>query len=269
VTVPRHRYGKLPATDFGEDNVLLSHVLAEALPQAPSVFGFGRMFGDWGMLANDRVGDCAWAGPAHETMAWTGIGNAGRRSAVFDDACVLADYSACTGYDPNAYDPATGQNPTDRGTSVSALMDYRRTRGIGDASGKRHTIDLAVRLEPVGGPFDWNTFRDAVHTFGCVAVGTALPESAEQQFELHERWSYRAGSPILGGHYVPAIGSVAIDEITVVTWGRRQEMGQDFFEAYVDELWIPLSLEAMSFIERALSTVDWDRVRQIAASLGG
>lgn len=254
--------GKAPATDFGSANVLLKMVQAEELPAAPSHFGHGRMFSDWGMLGNDQVGDCAFAGSGHEHMVWTGIGNRGRNAAQFTTQGILAGYSALTGYRPS--DPSS-----DRGTNVSRLMDFRRTTGIADASGQYHKIDLAVRLEPIGGPFDWDQFIRAVNAFKAVAIGTLMPGSAMQQFQAGQPWSYVGDQNIEGGHYVPAVGSPNSDNsVAIITWGKRQLMTRDFFEAYVDELWVPLCREAMAPIRSALSAVDWDKVESVARGLG-
>lgn len=254
--------GKTPATDFGAANVTLKLVQAAELPAAPRHFGNGRMFRDWGMLGNDAVGDCAFAGSAHEHMCWTGIGNKGAQSSKFTTSGVLSDYSALTGYRPS--------NPsTDRGTDVSQLMDYRRKIGIVDAGGDRHKIDLAVRLEPRNNTFSWDEFIRAVYTFGVVAVGTLIPASAMDQFNAGQPWSYVGDQNIQGGHYIPAVGTPHRDrQVSVITWGVRQEMMRDFFEAYVDELWVPLCQEAMSSIETALSAVDWASVEKVARGLG-
>jgi hypothetical protein len=254
--------GKAPATDFGDANVLFKMVQAAELPAAPAHFGHGFMFHDWGMLGNDSVGDCAFAGSAHEHMCWTGIGNHGKSGAQFTTAGVLGAYSGLTGYQP-------GNPATDRGTDVSQLMDYRRRVGIPDAAGSAHKIDLAVRLEPVGGPFNWDQFIRAVSAFKCVAVGTLMPSSAMQQFNAGQPWSYIGDHNIEGGHYIPAVGSLKSDsEVSIITWGRRQIMNRNFYEAYVDELWVPLSREAMASIDVSLSAVDWAKVESIARGLG-
>src|ERR1041385_1479407 len=71
----------------------------------PSRFGHGYAFSDWQMLGNDNWGDCVWAGAAHETMLYTKLGVPA--TAIFDDASVLSDYSAATGFNSN--DPSTDQ----------------------------------------------------------------------------------------------------------------------------------------------------------------
>jgi hypothetical protein len=248
------KYGKLPAQHYEDaEKFNLSEVLAAPLPTAPSRFGFGTLHADWGMLGNDEVGDCAIAGPAHESMIFTHVGGA---EAKFTTTCVLKDYSALTGYDPR--DPNT-----DQGTNVSELMDYRRTKGMGDAVGNRHKIELAVRI-PLR---NWSEFIRATHTFGCTAIGFMVPESCEQEFADGQIWDYHGDHNIVGGHYVPAVGSLSsAAEVSVITWGRRQRMTRAFFNAYVDELWVPLSAEVVK-AGYGLNHVLWTKVEALAASL--
>jgi hypothetical protein len=253
--------GKLPAQDFGDQNVLLTSVLAAPLPTAPKSFGHGTMFADWGYLGNDQVGDCAEAMACHAEMLFTGLGNRGKNAAKFTTANAIKLYSEVTGYNPN--DPST-----DRGTYYTDLFDYWRNSGIGDAAGRNHKIDLAVRLTGSKGSFDWATFVNAVNVFKVVGVGTLIPRSAETQFQEDKPWAYVGDQDIVGGHAIPAVGSVNSDnQVTIITWSKRQIMDRDFFDAYVDELWIPLSREALKPIESALHTVDWGQVETIANGL--
>lgn len=253
--------GKLPARDFGDANVMLSSVLAASLPTPPASFGHGTMFKDWGMLGNDAAGDCTCAGSDHEHMLWTGIGNGGSLSSKFKMSDAISDYSALSGYDP-----VTGAN--DNGVAVVDLMNYRRTTGMVDAAGKRHKIDLAVRLPGSQGSFSWSEFIDAVWCFKAVAIGTLIPQSAMDQFNAGQPWSDVGDGNILGGHYVPAVGTVnSVNQVSFITWGTRWVMERSFFEAYVDELWVPLSKEAMGSIESATRCVDWAQVEAIARSL--
>jgi hypothetical protein len=251
------KLGKLPATHKdGQELFGLSAVLKEALPAAPSIFGFGTWFhtNQWGMLANDSIGDCTVAGSEHETMLFTRLGSG--VGATFSNKTAIADYSAITGYVP-------GDPSTDNGADMSNVMDYRRTTGMIDTTGKRHKIELAVRV-PLK---DWTTFVRAVYTFGAIAIGTLIPESAEQQFAAGQPWDYVGDQNILGGHYIPAVGSLdSSKEISVITWGQRQRMTESFFMNYVDELWLPLSTE----VERSgfgLHHIDWSRVEALAKSL--
>ena len=125
--MPGLRLGKKPATDDAKDLLFSSYVDATQLPPTPAEFGHEKLFPPkgWGMLGNDEWGDCAWAGPAHETML---LSTEGGHAAAFTTAGVLSDYSAGTGFDPNAGPP--GKNPTDNGSEVRKVLSYRRKTGI-------------------------------------------------------------------------------------------------------------------------------------------
>jgi hypothetical protein len=129
-----------------------------------------------------------------------------------------------------------GQNPTDRGTNVRAALGYRRATGIVDASGTRHKITAYLALD-IGKikAGDFSEVAEAAYLFGAVGIGIQVPQSAETEFHDHKMWSYVAGSPNAGGHYVPIVAHR--HHIECVTWGRVQPMGDRFVSHYVDEAW--------------------------------
>ena len=228
------RLGKLPATRDDRDLVFARYVEAPKLPAVPPAFGHEHVFGarGWGMLGNDRWGDCAWAGPAHETMLLTTLGG---RPATFTTEGVLSDYAAGTGFDPHAGPP--GANPTDRGSEVRKVLGYRRGTGIVDADGKRHTIGAYVRLDHT----NLQEVYLALYLFEAVGIGIRFPESAMAQFQAGEVWDVVPHARVEGGHYVCAVGKDA--NLQVVTWGALQGMTERFFKAYCDEAWAYVSTE--------------------------
>lgn len=204
---------------------------AVTLTPPPKRFGYGRAFKDWGMLGNDAVGDCVFAGAAHETMLWS---HAAGRHTDFTDAAVLSDYSAVTGYDPA--DPNT-----DRGTDVRNALGYRRTTGIVDAAGVRHQIGAYIALTPG----DYGELIQAAWTFLAVGIGFEFPDTAMAQFDAGEPWYVVPGAQVEGGHYVPVTGRDSRAEIGVITWGRRQAMSRTFYETYADEAWAMVSADEL------------------------
>src|SRR6476646_6592407 len=100
-TMPQLKLGKRPAKDDSRDLLFARYVEPVKLPTPPPQFGHETLFKpkSWGMLGNDEWGDCAWAGPAHETMLLT---KEGGHPAHFTTHGVLSDYAAGTGFDPNA-----------------------------------------------------------------------------------------------------------------------------------------------------------------------
>jgi hypothetical protein len=226
-------YGKQAATADPRDLKFARYRTPQPLPAPPADWGYDNVIahGGWGMLGNDSWGDCVWAGAAHEHILTSTVA---KRPVAFDDAGVLSDYSATTGFDPNAGVP--GQNPTDRGTNVRAALGYRRATGIVDASGTRHKITayLALDIDKIRAG-DFSEVAEAAYLFGAVGIGIQVPQSAETEFHDHKMWSYVAGSPNAGGHYVPIVAHR--HHIECVTWGRVQPMGDRFVSHYVDEAW--------------------------------
>jgi hypothetical protein len=184
------------------------------------------------MLGNDQWGDCAWAGPAHETMILT---TEGKHPASFTAACVLGDYAAGTGFDPN--DGAPGQNPTDRGSNVRDVLKYRQKTGIIDAGNNRHQIGAYIKLRSK----DLTEVLEAMYLFEVVGIGIQFPGSAMDQFNKGQPWDVVPGAKIEGGHYVPLVAKR--ENLEVVTWGALQQMTEAFYEAYCDEAWAYISVE--------------------------
>ncbi len=180
--MPGLRLGKKPATDDAKDLLFSNYVDTTKLPPTPAEFGHEKLFSPkgWGMLGNDEWGDCAWAGPAHETML---LSTEGAHPAAFTTAGVLSDYSAGTGFDSNAGPP--GKNPTDNGSEVRKVLSYRRKTGIIDASQKRHKIGAFVKLEPK----NLTHVYQAMYLFQVVGIGIEFPGSAMEQFHEGKPWS--------------------------------------------------------------------------------
>jgi len=225
------KLGKLPARNDSVKLRLATYVKPTVLPKVPANFGHENAVRDWQMLANDRFGDCVFAGAAHETMLWAG---ANGRAVQFTDSAVLSDYSALTGF--NEADPAT-----DQGTDMQKAASYRRKVGVVDALGTRHKVAAYLALEPG----NVKQLAEAAYLFGAVGIGLEFPDSAMDQFNKGEPWSFRRGSRIEGGHYVPVVG-FRDGYIDVVTWGRVQRMTQAFYTRYCDEAIVYLSPEYLT-----------------------
>jgi hypothetical protein len=253
--MPRLKLGKQTATDDPRDLVFAKYVDESKLPTPPSQFGHESLFPpkEWGMLGNDEWGDCAWAGPAHETML---LSKEGEKPATFTAEGVLSDYSAGTGFNPNAGPP--GQNPTDQGSNVRAVLDYRRKTGIVDAQDKRHKIGAFVKLDPG----NLTHVFQALYIFQIVGIGLAFPEYAMEQFNKGEPWDVIPNAPKPeGGHYVCCVGKR--ENIDIVTWGALQQMTVAFFEKYCDEAWTYISEEDL----KEGRTLDGFDVSQLNADL--
>lgn len=224
--------GKKPATQDSRDLLFGKYTLA--LPSAPAQFGHETLYGPkaWGMLGNDQWGDCAWAGPAHETEILTALGG---QPVIFTTQGVLSDYSAGTGFDPNA--GPSGSNSTDQGSNVRDVLDYRVKTGIVDVGGKRHKIGAYVKLNEK----DLSQVLAAAYAFECVGLGIQFPGSAMDQFNNGKPWDVVKGAQVEGGHYIPLVAKR--ENLEIITWGALQQMTEAFFAAYCDEAWAYISAE--------------------------
>ncbi len=218
-----YKLGKKPARPWqapGNAFRFARYADAAALPPLPAAFGHEDLISPWPMFANDRCGDCVFAGAAHETMLLT---KEAGRPAAFTDSNVLSDYAAVTGFNPG--DPAT-----DQGTDMQAAAQYRRQTGIVDAAGRRHTVAAYLALEP------GNTHSILIAAYLFVAgVGLKLPSSALDQNADGQVWDVVHGSTTAGGHYVPLLGRRADGLLVFVSWGGIQLATERFVQTYCDE----------------------------------
>lgn len=225
------KLGKTDHVPDDRDLKLARYLKTSVLPKPPTTFGHETAFGPtkWGMLGNDSVGCCVFAGAAHETMLWNA--EAGK-TVTFLEPQVISDYSAVTGYDPS--DPST-----DQGTDVRTAMKYRQKVGVLSDYTSRHRIAAYAAIDP----HDWTTMMTALYLFGAIGIGIQFPESAMDQFNAGKGWSVVKSSPIDGGHYVPLVARRA--SMKLVTWGKCISATKAFIQTYCDEAWCPLSEEML------------------------
>src|SRR3984885_3248276 len=79
--------------------LLANYIDTAALPPVPAVFAYAKNIGAtaWGMMANDKIGDCTCAAAGHLIMEWTDDNGKMVTPATKQ---IIAAYSAITGYDP-------------------------------------------------------------------------------------------------------------------------------------------------------------------------
>jgi len=225
------KLGKKPARPGAVKLQLSDYLDTSALPTLPDKFGRENLVPHWGMLGNDTVGDCAIAGPYHETMLWNAEAN--RRIDV-SDAVVLQTYSDVTGYNPA--DPST-----DQGTDVSVMAAYRRNHGIVDANGKVHKIGAYVSLTPG----DLTELWYALYLFDGIGIGVKFPQEWMAAFRYGSPWGAVQNPTIEGGHYVSGVGKHNGGMLGVVTWGKVQWMTPGGYQQFNDETYAYLTEEKL------------------------
>lgn len=251
-THPFLKLGKRPARKGAISLKFADLVQQTELPKPPRFFGHEALMDcPWGMLGNDRFGDCVMAGAAHETMMWSREGEA--PDALFTEDNVLEDYGAVTGFSPNDPD-------SDQGTDMQEAASYRRRVGIIDHVGQRHKVAAYLAIDPG----DLKAHYQAMWLFGAVGIGFAFPSSAWDQFDASKPWKVVKGSRIEGGHYVPLLFKRRTMEC--VTWGRTQGMTVDFFHKYNDESVVYVSEEALTS-RRSPEGFDYDTLIKFLGGL--
>jgi hypothetical protein len=220
------RMGKLAPRHDPRTLQLANYLITEELPLAPARYDWSNKVKQWGMMANDVIGNCTCAAAGHLIMEWT----ANQKGMITPkDHDIITAYSAITGYDPK-----TGKH--DNGAVEIDVLNYWRKTGIA-----RHKILAFAATEPK----NHEHIRQSVYLFGCCYIGVSLPTSAQTQ----KVWSVPPGGPVgkgapgsWGGHAVPV---VAYDQqsLTVVTWGALKKMTWSFWDTYCDESYAILSMD--------------------------
>jgi len=168
----------------------------------------------WGMLLNDRIGNCYEAAFLHALQVLTGY--------TPQDADALAIYEQVTGYDPTKTD-ANGNNPTDQGTYGRQLYDWARREGL---------IDSYAAV-----PADRASIRAAIYGHKAVLCEWALPAGAETEGDTWTvpRRNKVAGS--WGGHATVECGFTPRRNKNV-TWGEYGTVTPSFEDDYLQAGWV-------------------------------
>jgi hypothetical protein len=219
------RLGRRPARADGR-TLRFAKYLPAKLPAPPASCDYGDEVKHWGMLANDRLGDCTAAGILHQIMLW------GSRNGVprtFSDEDAVALYSALCGYVP-------GRPETDRGgVEIDILKAWRRA--------PIHGCEL-IAFASVN-PRNWAHVKLAHWLSGSLYMGVNLPLSAQSERVWRSTLDAPGG---WGGHCL--VTSAYADKgcwlangtyLEAVTWGATQKMTPKWLARYCDELWVPIT----------------------------
>jgi hypothetical protein len=175
----------------------------------------------WGMMANDRLGDCTCAAAGHLVQAWTAANGA---EITPDDAAIIAMYEAACGY-------VAGNPETDRGGVELDVLNYWRRNPLAGA-----TVEAFVEVEHRLA----SEVMGAVALFGGLYIGVDLPVEAEAELDSG-LWSDTSGEPgSWGGHAIAIVGYDPTGPIGV-TWGKLQHMTWSWWKRYVVEAYAILS----------------------------
>lgn len=180
---------------------------------------------DFGMMLNDRLGNCTCAGGGHAIQVWTS--QTRPEEVTVADADVLAMYEGACGYKPD--------NPeTDQGGIETEVLRYWQKNPL-----------AGHKLDAVGGvaPGSRTDVKAAVWLFGGCYIGVQLPTSAQSQavWDVPAQGPRGSGAPgSWGGHCVFVVGYNDIG-LSFVSWGKVMKMTWAFWDTYVDEAYALLS----------------------------
>ena len=213
------KLGKLPRKR-PEGLRMLSAYQSNLLPPAPDKIDAPNVQ-DWRMLANDKYGDCTFAGIVHARMATAAT--LGTTETYPTDDEIVAAYLAYTG-------------GKDEGAVEADLLKYWQTNGL-------FGTNLAA-FAPTD-RHDYNELRSVIASYGLVYIGVQLPVTFQDQFMKGEPWAL-TGTPadqqIEGGHCVILVGYDA-DHAQCITWGKVQKITWDWLRSYMEESWALITPE--------------------------
>jgi len=208
--------------------MLANYLDTETLPAAPAKYMYAKNIpaAGWGMMDNDKIGDCTCAAAGHLLMEWTDD-----NSALFtpQDQDIIKAYSAITGYNP-----VTGKN--DNGAVENKVLNYWRKAGIAG-----HKIFAYASLEPQ----NESHIKLATFLFGGCYIGLSLPLTAQTQkvWSVPPGGTKGKGAPgSWGGHAVCVVGYDS-HGLTIITWGATKKMTWSFWTAYCDEAYAIISTD--------------------------
>ncbi len=204
---------------------------------------------NWGMLANDRIGDCVIAMMLHSIEDFHL--DADTPVPAFTDQDAIDIYSAITGYDPN--DPNS-----DRGTNESTAMRYWERPGLRSSDGVDHRIAATVAVDPS----NLNECRIAIDEFVDLQIAIALPLTAQGQKEwtvVGDGRTGRSAPGSWGGHGIP-YREYDAETFKCVTWGAELLLTVPFHQAYAQEAHVVVTREMLNRSGIGPSGVAWDEL---------
>jgi hypothetical protein len=231
------------------------HTNLRSLPTPPSSVHWGRSRTEsWGMLGNDRYGDCTCAGAIHQMQTWLAADE--HNQAVFTEDDALQAYHDVTGFIPS--DPNT-----DEGAYLLDVLKYWRNHGIGRTPNRK--IMAFAQLNPQ----DVDEVKTCINLFGGVYMGVALPVSAQGQTTWKKplcHWCHSSQPGSWGGHCVNFVGYDS-KHVELVTWGKVIRATWAFVRTYFDEGYAIISQDWLGSDQKTPAGFDLNALQADLASV--
>lgn len=199
--------GRLPS-QHDPRTLRFAKYLLPAIPPPPDIRRWDAKLSDWGVMGNDRFGNCVIVTAAHALLAW--------RTNELDDTKRITDSAVV--------ELSRTMGALD-GFNILERLKYWRREGMW-----ADKIEAFAAVDQT----DQTAIRHAINIFGCADIGLNMPAAWKKQ----TIWStgrgprYRPNS--WGGHSVPIVGYDR-ENLYVVTWGEIQAMTWAALTAYCDE----------------------------------
>jgi len=210
------KLGKLPAK-IDKRTIRLSTILKKKLlPELPATYNLDEVLDikDNRMFANDQYGDCVIAARAHQSLRFEKL-EQGIQPYIADEEVIGEYLKESRGADVGLY-------------LLDSLRAWRRGWKI---AGKRYSIYAFTGI-------DWKNHdevKHCIHLLGGVNFGMQVYSRDIDQFNSGEDWHLMPYSGSLKGGHGAYLCGYDDEGIVCMTWGKRQKMTWDFWDARVDE----------------------------------
>jgi hypothetical protein len=199
---------------------MLAFYQSNPLPPAPESVVVPSV-PDWGMLGNDKYGDCTFAGIVHARMANANVLEISEQFP--NDTEVEQAYLNYT-------------NGKDVGAVEADLLAYWKNNEI---FGKKLSAFAPTDHA------DQDELRSVIASYGLAYIGVQMPGVAQQQFINNQPWALThtpADNQIEGGHCVVLVGYDK-DYAQCITWGKVQQVTWEWLSSYMQESWAIITPE--------------------------
>ena len=215
------KLGKLPAKIDARTIQLKDILRLKLLPDLPSSYNIDEALGgieDDRMFANDKYGDCVIAARAHQTLRFEKFEQE-VLLPITDQEVIDQYFKESGGLDSGLY-------------LLDSLKEWRKNGWT--VGGKVYTIYAFASV-------DWkdhDEVKHCIHLLGGINFGMKVYQRDIDQFNAGESWHLTGeDGSYKGGHGVYDYEFIDADDngVTCMTWGKRQRITWDFWDARIDE----------------------------------
>jgi hypothetical protein len=222
----KFKLGKKPPVQ--DDRIpRMSVATAGKLPPPPPTANWWAMVDDWGMLANDQLGDCVEAAILHSILQMSTYAKTKTLIPTTADAELFYEAAGWTPGDPD----------TDQGSYVlgqNGMVPYWHQHGV-QCGGEVNKVAGFLQIRQRN-PVEW---RQGISMFGGLLLGIQVPNSLMSAADGSVPFVWRDGrGPYEGGHeiwlngYQEVAGEWLYD---LVSWGAMYRASEAFLLGCMQE----------------------------------